>query len=385
MKLDKNELNLKKIATLINAVLQPKETILKDKSFTNRYDHSEDYGIYEGEKLRSYLMSNIFSCRVFTQRTQMAALRYLTLSKTADQDLVELLKQLFDDLKEKKVPYANVISNKTADFSKDGFEETVYKKIYTFDHSLVKNIAIPKDGKVKTGKWTDLVLQNGAAQLYEVPLHTTNERDTLNRPFWWWNTIDYLHPGQKLAVYFGRVGLPQSYMFYETKGHSIIVNELYGMTGESLQGMLGYLANVGNEQTKYHIEMPAESKLQDFFDDEKNLQIELKPFTMSRIIDFKKILSCMKLQNTDSLIIKVTKDDLCPWNVGNWKIAKNDQTFAVERTEEDAAFSGSIKGWTKVLLGDLTIKDAILLGKIQGDVKNPAKFEKGTITFHDSF
>lgn len=386
MKIAKNDKNLNKISSLVKYAFKKNKEPEKDPNFLSRYNHSLDYGISSDDKIVSYLMVNIFNSRVFTKRTKMAGIGYVSSAKEArgKGNITKLMREALLDLHKQGIPYANLAPFSERFYRQYGFENTIYQKIYSFNKSALDHLITPKDGNFKVGSWKDLIVQNGAAQLYEVPLHTTNERNTLNRPFWWWNRLEKYYPGRHLVVYFGRIGLPQAYMFYRLIDGVCHVDELYADAGIGIRGLLGYLKDKVNCD-KFRIVMPAESVLENYFPEQQRLNIQIKTYMMSRIIDFEKIISYMKLPYHVNAIIKVTDDELCPWNIGTWQLTYDKDGYRVKKIDAKAEYAGSIKAWTKVLLGELTLDQAIDSGEIKGNKNSKLDFAKGTVSFYDYF
>ncbi len=381
MKLAKNKENLNKITTLLTQKTKNSHSFKKDY-FLSRYQHSDGYGISHNNKLSSYLMLNHFRGRIFTKRIRMAGIGYPVACKDNKQ-LTSLIKEVIYNLRGKDILTLNISSvfeDLVSDFD---FETTTEEKIYTFKKKALAPVEGNFQGKVKDGKWSDLLVQNGAAQLYEVPLHSSDERLTMNRDFWWWNRIDKNCPDRKLAVYFGPVGLPEAYMFYWQKQDDFYVQEMYGNKGEGIQGLLHYLARQGNEQTVYHLVMPVESHLEYLLSQENLVKIRIKPLILSRILNFPKVLGCMKTIENGSFNIGLENDQLCPANNGTWQISTDQKKLVVKKTKEKADFTGSIAAWTQVLLGSLTLDDALRFGNIKKTGRKMLHFEKGRISFFD--
>lgn len=380
MRLEKSDQTLKEISSLFGK----KAGIESDPKFMVHYQHSDSYGIKNNNILTEFLMTTTFNCRVFTKRTKMAVLSYP--EKITVQN--KLVNEVFKSLHKEGIPFVNAEPKKEANSRLFDFDNTVYKKIYRFNHQAIKNIKIPAAGTIKKGSWSDLIIQNGAAQLYEVPLHTTDERNTMNRPYWWWNLQQKLNPERKLAVYFGRIGLPQAYMFYELDKHTINVEEFYGTNNEGVRGLLGFLSEIGNQDSKYKINMPSDSHLEDFFTEEEEIEINIVPQLLSRILDFPKILSFMKLTNNESFTVKVEDDQLCPWNNGTWKVSTVDdklQVIPFNESDEMIDFCGKIATWTKILLGEIKLKEAVRWGGIKGNKDKNVDFVKGTVSFFEEY
>lgn len=381
MKLVKSKENLNKITTLLKRKTEQGKSFKKD-NFLSRYQHSDGYGIYHSNKLSSYLMLNHFRGRIFTKRIRMAGIGYPTMSDSKEE-MTSLIREVINSTQKKQLLTLNISSAYEYLVKNFDFETTTEQKIYTFKKEALTPVEGNFKGKVKEGKWTDLLVQNGAAQLYEVPLHSTDERLTMNRDFWWWNRMDRKYPQRKLAVYFGPVGLPEAYMFYWQSNDDLYVQEMYGNRGEGIQGLLHYLAQKGNSKTVYHLIMPAESYLEYLLSQENLVKIRIRPLLLTRILNFPKVLACMKPLEEGNFKIKVQNDNLCPKNNGTWEMTVGKKKLQVQKTDEKPDFVGSIAAWTQVLLGGLSLDDGLRFGNIEKKSNKKLHFEKGRISFFD--
>lgn len=107
---------------------------------------------------------------------------------------------------------------------------------------------------------------------------------------------------------------------------------------------------------------------------------------MSRIIDFKQIVECTKPIQNETFNLEVNSDDQCPWNIGVWQInSQNGQVTCSRKEDELVDFSGSITAWTQVLLGRLTMSEAVKLGLITDYQIKKLDFKKGDVSFYDYF
>lgn len=378
MQLEKTEKNLKRIKSLINK----SKLKINTTGFMIRYKNGISYTTKDVSNLRNYTLLNIVNNRIFTRRTQMGTIALMVSQKK--KQVNEIIKEIISDLHNKNIPTVSVETDQEEYYRNLSFENTVFKKDYLFNYDQIKEIEIPKQGQIKTGPWSNLIVQNGAVQLYEVPLHSSDERYTLNRPYWYWKLIEKIYPARKLAVYFGRIGLPIAYMFYEQKNNRFLVSELYGTSGEGIQGLLGFLAKKGNPKSQYQVTMPVKSHLEEFFKEKEEITVQIKPQIMTRIIDFPMVLSCMKMIKEGQLNLQVT-DSLCEWNNGCWKANFEKGKMQVLKSREEPDYSGDISSWTKVLLGEITLNEAIKLGEIKGNKRPKNTFVKGTVSFFEEY
>lgn len=371
MKLKKTNTTLKQVNKLISENSEKK----KDLKFVDFLEHSEIYGGYQNGILNKFAMVNVFGSRVFAVRTKLGFLSHII---NFDE---ELFKEIASDLHEEKITYVNFQPKNSSINKEFSFVDTAFKKFYHFNFSAIKKFQDQAPERIKEGTWNDLIIQNDATQLYEVPLHTMRERNTIDRPYWWWEMMQKIHPLRKLVVSISRQGIAQAYMFVtERKGH-VMVDELFSMSEDGEIQLLKYLAQMGNQKTRYTICMPLNAELEKLIPAAEQIKTDIKAYSMSRIVDFAKLLTFMKAKECGEFVLEVTKDSICPWNVGKWSCKVIQGKIKVEASEKTADFSGDIASWAKVLLGESTLKDAIDNHEIKQNTDSNLEFDKGTITF----
>lgn len=380
MKLHKNDSNLSKILTLIKKDTGFPSAI--KSTFKSEYDHGVSYGTSDKQTLSGYLLVNKAKGRIFRKRNQMALLNYVYTDKN-HSELTSLLEEILKELHQEGVPVLNAAARDLNILKPYAFRITVAAKTLYFDQSNLVDFSGKMKGKIKVGTWQDLLVQNGAAQLYEVPLHSTEERVTLNRPYWWWNRNEKVFPARKLAVYYGPVGLPEGYLFYRIADHKIVVDEFYANKAEGIEGLLKYLYQLGHQDWHYRLTICSASHLEDLLSKNDLLKVQIKPVMLSRIVNVADVLTALKLPKQERVTIKVTKDSLCPWNVGQWQVGSSFGKYRVRPSKGKADYSGSIAAWAQVFLGNLTVSEALNLGLIHGAKRPAFHLDKGRVTFLD--
>ena len=388
MKLKKNQDNLKQIASLIEYAFLKDSDLTTNANFMSRYDHSDGYGYFDQGKLTSYMMVNQFKGEIFGHHVPIAGIGYVSSYPECRGrgHISKLMEEVIHDLHENKIPVANL-----APFSEDfyrhyGFSNSIYQKEYRFSGDALASFKLPRKGKVLRGKWDDLIVQNGVIQLYERQLHTDDERNTIIREAWWWNRLDSYYHHRDIAVYFDNAGRPMSYLIYRIVDNCFMADELYSITPQGLSSILGFMAAHIGSVKEFCMMLPEKSLLAELFPEQNELDIQLHPYMMSRIIDFQKVLSCMRPLQEGTFNLEVNSDEQCPWNIGVWQLSNHGRKVAVERKEDALVdFSGPITAWTQVLLGRLTLKAAIELGLITNYRIKKLDFVKGKVSFYDYF
>lgn len=388
MKLKKNQENLKQIASLIKYAFGKNNNLLHDNNFMSRYDHSNGYGFFNDDKLTSYIMVNKFKSEVFGHHVPMAGIGYVASypEYRGQGHISKLMKEILNDLHDEGIPFTNLAPFSESFYRHYGFSNSIYQKEYRFSGGALRPFKLPRTGHVIRGKWDDLMVQNGVIQLYERQLHTDDERNTVIREAWWWNRMDTYYHNRNIAVYIDSNGRPISYLIYRIQGDVFLADELYSITAKGLVALLGFMGSHAGAIKEFRMTLPEHSLIGELFPEQNQLKISLHPYMMSRIVDFAKMITYMKPLQEGTFNLEVISDDQCPWNIGVWQMTNKDGKVSCKQIEDGLVdFSGPITAWTQVLLGRLSMMDAVKLGLITDYRIKKLEFKKGDVSFYDYF
>lgn len=388
MKLKKNQENLKQIASLIKYAFGKNNDLLHDNNFMSRYDHSNGYGFFNDDKLTSYIMVNKFKSEVFGHHVPMAGIGYVASypEYRGQGHISKLMKEILNDLHDEGIPFTNLAPFSESFYRHYGFSNSIYQKEYRFSGGALRTFKLPRTGHVIRGKWDDLMVQNGVIQLYERQLHTDDERNTVIREAWWWNRMDTYYHNRNIAVYIDSNGRPISYLIYRIQGDVFLADELYSITAKGLVSLLGFMGSHAGAIKEFRMTLPEHSLIGELFPEQNQLKISLHPYMMSRIVDFAKMITYMKPLQEGTFNLEVISDDQCPWNIGVWQMTNKDGKVSCKQIEDGLVdFSGPITAWTQVLLGRLSMRDAVKLGLITDYRIKKLEFKKGDVSFYDYF
>lgn len=174
-------------------------------------------------------------------------------------------------------------------------------------------------------------------------------------------------------------------MFYRIVERNFRVEEMYYQTPQAAQALLSIIASHSSSDLKYYVKMPEESLLGEFFPEQEGITIKTIPYMMTRIIDMKQVLEALRLVNNKKLTIEVTDDDIIVENNGIWFVNDAAEETRVRKVETDPDYTASLTNWTKVLLGHLTLKQAVQLGFVKENHPVNTDFVKGEVSFYDYF
>ena len=388
MKLKKNQENLKQIASLIKYAFGKNNNLLHDNNFMSRYDHSNGYGFFNDDKLTSYIMVNKFKSEVFGHHVPMAGIGYVASypEYRGQGHISKLMKEILNDLHDEGIPFTNLAPFSESFYRHYGFSNSIYQKEYRFSGGALRTFKLPRTDHVIRGKWDDLMVQNGVIQLYERQLHTDDERNTVIREAWWWNRMDTYYHNRNIAVYIDSNGRPISYLIYRIQGDVFLADELYSITAKGLVSLLGFMGSHAGAIKEFRMTLPEHSLIGELFPEQNQLKISLHPYMMSRIVNFAKMITYMKPLREGTFNLEVISDDECPWNIGVWQMTNKDGKVSCKQIEDGLVdFSGPITAWTQVLLGRLSMRDAVKLGLITDYRIKKLEFKKGDVSFYDYF
>ena len=198
--------------------------------------------------------------------------------------------------------------------------------------------------------------------------------------------MDTYYHNRNIAVYIDSNGRPISYLIYRIQGDVFLADELYSITAKGLVSLLGFMGSHAGAIKEFRMTLPEHSLIGELFPEQNQLKISLHPYMMSRIVDFAKMITYMKPLQEGTFNLEVISDDQCPWNIGVWQMTNKDGKVSCKQIEDGLVdFSGPITAWTQVLLGRLSMRDAVKLGLITDYRIKKLEFKKGDVSFYDYF
>lgn len=387
MKLNKDRETLDEAIHLIQYAFLKKNDLKKDINFMSRYEHSDGYGTFHDGKLASYIMSNHFESKIFDQEVKMSGIGYVSSypENRGHGDVSKLMKEILKDLNETGVSLSNLAPWSETFYRQYGYENSIYQKRYSIDPAMFRYFKSPKTGRVLRGDWSNSKLKELIIKLYQNQINSGQERNTVIRRKWWWDRLETYYPGRYAVVYVDDNQIPQAYMFYRFLNNKFKVDEIYYTDEVSATALLNFIGGHISTCTEFEIEAPEDSLIEEYFPDQSGLKITTHPYMMSRVVDFAKIVSAVKFISERSVNLEVLDDQICPWNTGVWHLVNDSDHVSCIKTIDKPDFAGSITNWTKVLLGHLTLEQAVSLGLIKALSSKKIEFMAGKVSFYDYF
>ena len=387
MKLNKDKQTLDQIAPLVEYAFLKDNDIRQDVNFLARYNHSMDFGEYKDGHLASYIMVNEFKSRIFTKKVKMGGVGYVASypENRGQGDINRLMNEIILELYKQNYAISNLAPFSESFYRRYGYENAIYEKMYELNPAYLRFFKPIKEGKVVRGKWKDSDLKEAVIKLYQDKLNQNDQRNTVDRENWWWDRLDTYYPGRFICVYFDKNNQPAGYMFYRIQDREFCVEEMYNKTPQAAKALLSIIASHSSSDLKYYVKMPESSLLGEFFPEQEGLKVQTLPYMMTRIINVESVLKALHLVNTGKMNIEIIDDTIIEKNNGIWEIDNTNKEIKVRKVKDSPDHSGSLTNWTKVLLGHLTLKEAVQLGFIKEHYPVDNDFIKGEVSFYDYF
>lgn len=376
MKLRKTQANKEKLEEFIRSARQQFGSDLEYLDAT--FDKADFYVDQHKDRLEKVIPITYFKNKFNRKNGKAAFARIYT--RYADLFLAD---EVFEDLHEQG--FLTISTNVEMKYlvEEADYVDSTFANIYHLSKDQLAKVATSEEGKVVTGTWDNIRLQNAIAQLYEVPMHSLTERNTLIRPAWWWDLLEKRVPNHRIAVYYDRVGLPRGYMLYYHTDHEIVVTEIYSMAEDGYKALIANFNDSEQNFDEFRIEVSEDIDLSSCLANIADLKVENKPYLMTKIIDFAKLVETLSIEKTGTYYLEVTDDSLCTWNRGIWEVKRTPKNCVVKESDQAPDYSASIAVWAKVILGNLTVSQAIEQGLIKRHTDKNLNFFKGNVTFLD--
>lgn len=380
MKLARDQDRLKAITALVEYAFQKQQPIIDDPLFLSRYQHADCYGAYQEGELANLVMANHFEIQLFQEKVKMAGVGYVASypEYRGKGGVSSIMPELLADQHQQGVAVAQLAPFAEDFYRRFGFEPTSRRKTYRIPALAFSHFKSEKRGNVKRGTWQQMkpMIQS----IYQCLLKQ-QQVGTVVREDWWWERLNQYYPHRFYATVFDDAGEAKGYIIYRMQGNTLVVDELAYENEFALRKLLTYLQSHVSSFEEFLYHAPVHEIIEKCFREQENLTITLEPYMMSRIIDIEQLLPKIPI-NQKEIIIEVTEDKECPWNVGSWLISQGN----CQKVQQAGDIKASIHGWSEILLGELTLAEGIFLGKftvLQGFEKE--FFSKGKQSFYDYF
>lgn len=380
MKLPQNQATLQAVTNLIEYAFNKKQPIIENSLFLSRYHHADCFGTFHNEQLSSLVMANHFQAKVFEGTVPMSGIGYVASYPEfrGSGGVSDLMQEILTDSYENGVIISQLAPFSQRFYRQFGYENTSKQKHYRIPAAAFAYVFSEKAGEVQRGSWQEL--KTPIQTIYQQALK--NQVGTVAREEWWWERLQEYYPHRFYAVCVDQDQKMQGYLIYRLQGDTFLVDELVYLNGFALRKLLTYMKAHVSSFAWFCYAGPAHERLEECFSEQETLEISIKPYMMSRIINFPQLFRHLPI-DAKTIIVEVTEDQQCPWNKGQWQLT-DQQCQRVEGKQAD--IRGTIQAWTELLLGDLSLEEGCFLEKFEvNDQQMMTVFPQGKQSFYDYF
>ena len=303
-------------------------------------------------------MINLFPSYLNHQKLQMAGVGYVASDPIyrGQGSIKALFAEVLQYLYEKQVAYAQLAPFSAGFYRQFGFEEAFYQKQYRFGFDAFERTNFQHDLHLKRGSYDELL-----ADIQTV--YQKAHQGGLWREDWWWQRLHIYYPNRFYVVIYDETH-PVGYLIYRKMGSTFQVEELIYLHFNALKASLQYIKSHQSTFQEVTICASIQERLEWLFPEQKRIEIKIRPYMMKRILHIEQILAQYEALN--SLVIQVTQDDICSQNVGYWQYHGDSWQ---KTTAKEADLSADITTFSALLLGELTVDEAIFTQRLQASAK----------------
>lgn len=393
MKLEKNKQNLQGLSQLVGYAFNKNENVINDPLFISRYEHADGFGIYRDEVLASALLANRFDSFFYNHVIPMAGVGYVASypEYRGDGGIATCMNDMLIDMNKQGVVISMLAPFSQRFYRKFGYEQSIVQKTYHIPSQALVHTVTEKEGGFLRGKWTNQTIQKNVKNIYQSYVEQSLEVGTVKREDWWWQRLDKYYQNRHIVLAVDKQDRFVGYMIYRMIGDEFKVDEIVYTTVFGVKKLLTFLKGHQSSFKKFTYTGPIHEKLEVFFMEQEDLEIQIKPFMMSRVINFSKLLQYIPFKKTvASFVFEVTEDISCPWNVGKWQLNRTTSGFEACQVCDGsiaADLSGNINAWAELILGEASLENLLFSEKMFTTELSKVVdiFPKGKQSFYDYF
>ena len=358
MQLPKSTQAMTDFANLVTYAFDKTLSVLNEEKFHSRYQHGLCFGSYHNNQLTNGLMINLFPSYLNHHKLQMAGVGYVASDPIyrGQGSIKALFDEVLQYLYEKQVAYAQLAPFSAGFYRQFGFEEAFYQKQYRFGFDAFERTNFQHDLHLKRGSYDELL-----ADIQTV--YQKAHQGGLWRENWWWQRLHIYYPNRFYVVIYDEIH-PVGYLIYRKMGSTFQVEELIYLHFNALKASLQYIKSHQSTFQEVTICESIQERLEWLFPEQKRIEIKICPYMMKRILHIEQILT--QYEALKSLVIQVTQDDICSQNVGYWQYHGDSWQ---KTTAKEADLSADITTFSALLLGELTVDEAIFTQRLQASAK----------------
>lgn len=340
--------------------------------------HSSNYGYFVGGTLTSQVISTHFKVAFHKTNYNMAGIGYVSSypEYRGEGGVTEIMQQMLKDLAQNKIELAYLAPFSYPFYRKYGFEQIFEQICYTVQAEKWPNPA-KTSGIVK--RVTFEIAKQAGQKVYEQKIE--NHKGALIREEWWWDYVFGLEEKNKYAIYQKVTGEITGYLIYQSSAQQFTIKEWGYLDFEAMRALVRFVGSHNGASKEFYLKQAFSGENLSFLLSDPSLKMEVKPYMMGRIIDFKQFIQKYPFSRENvketAYYFEVEEDKYAPWNTGIWQVIpiKNGQSQVEkinegsENFEDIPKITASIQTWTQLFLGYKSVEQLYFFERIKGNKK----------------
>ncbi|KXZ40103.1 Predicted acetyltransferase [Alkalithermobacter thermoalcaliphilus JW-YL-7 = DSM 7308] len=155
------------------------------------------------------------------------------------------------------------------------------------------------------------------------------------------------------------------YIIYFILEDKILVREIFYKNIKTLKSFLKFIYNHNTQCKSVTIQCPLDDKIKNILPNIKHLKLNIKPFMMGRVINFKEFVKTLEVDNLNYTLRIKLEDNYIQENNKTFKIIIDSGKIIVNETDEKYDIKIDINSLSQLAFSYLSVYDLDALEKIQ--------------------
>lgn len=341
--------------------------------FNDRYEHSKVYGLLNGDKLSSGMLSIPFKVNFHGVTYKMNGIGdVMSYPEFGGHGAItSLMRQAFADMRSDDVALSYLAPFSYEFYRRFGYEEVFDRAVYKIKNTDLPCVKLSEE----RGQFLRLPLEEAISLIDEVYENNAQSRNGgLRREDWWWHYLGLKHPQWQVGVYLEDGQNASGYVIYEAAGHTFKIQEIMYTNQLSYQYLQRFICQHESMFEEFEYASGDPKGFPDVMANPYVVNVKIMPYMMARIINLQKFVDNYPfVQKVKSLRLGV-KDELIPQNNGIWRLKVNVNGTSFEKISENeqnlADIHLDIQNLTKVFMGYRQLTHLKQVGKITGNIES---------------
>lgn len=341
--------------------------------FNDRYEHSKVYGLLNGDKLSSGMLSIPFKVNFHGVTYKMNGIGdVMSYPEFGGHGAITaLMRQALADMRSDDVALSYLAPFSYEFYRRFGYEEVFDRAVYKIKNTDLPRVKLSEE----RGQFLRLPLEDAISLIDEVYENNAQSRNGgLKRENWWWHYLGLKHPRWQVGVYLEDGQNASGYVIYEAAGNTFKIQEIMYTNQLSYQYLQRFICQHESMFEEFEYASGDPKGFPDVMANPYVVNVKIMPYMMARIINLQKFVDTYPfIQKVKSLRLGV-KDELIPQNNGIWRLKVNVNGTSFEKISENernlADIHLDIQNLTKVFMGYRQLIHLKQVGKITGNIES---------------